>query len=341
MCNAGQGNNLGTCMNGSCQRGGGDAGAELCGAIMQPCCGNNFNRTCTAPNARCNNMGANSTCEACGSQGQQCCGNGIGVNTCLTGLECLAGGANPDGGGGGGGGGARTCQPCGGDGQRCCGGNNGTCSAGLGCDNPPGFNMPSTCKACGALNGACCGGANCQEGGLCVGAVNGAGGTCQPCGGTGERCCGGPQAPNTCTAGLICQGQGATQACVAPPPCGDAGQPCCGTGNIGNRTCNGGGLVCRFMGGAPRCVAGGGGGNDAGAGVNCGAVGQPCCAGVRCNTADLECDQQANSCLPCGGELQRCCGNGQIAQQTCTAGLTCRLQMGTARCFGGGADAGP
>src|SRR5439155_1241573 len=159
-------------------------------------------------------------CEACGSAGQQCC---LG-NSCQTGLDCAGAVGNNRG----------ICTPCGGDGQQCCGGANGTCAAGLGCDNPPGIGMPSTCKAFGAVGAACCGGAVCQMGGICIGSVNGMGGMCQHCGAMGERCCGGVNAPNTCVAGLSCQGQGATQACLTAPAIGGAMQAC-----GPNRTCNG------------------------------------------------------------------------------------------------------
>jgi hypothetical protein len=211
---------------------------------------------------------------------QICCGAPNAPNTCQAGLLCQGVGT------------AQACvpmPPCGAEGQPCCGGNNGTCNAGLACDNPAGLNN-STCKNCGAIGGACCSGAVCQMGGLCIGAVNGMGGMCQHCGAMTERCCGGVNAPNTCVAGLTCQGQGTTQACLPAPPTGGMGQPC-----GPNATCNGNNLECvGAMGGrAGTCEA-------------CGGLNQRCCgnggaAMQRCDVGMCLLRMGVFTCLMGGG----------------------------------------
>jgi hypothetical protein len=40
---------------------------------------------------------------------------------------------------------------------------------------------------------------------------------------------------------------------------------------------------------------------------SCGGDGDPCCAGQKCDTADLACSPNTNTCIACGGPGQLCC----------------------------------
>ena len=132
-----------TCQGTAICEAGADGGmtCAACGAAGQPCCasGGGGAGTCNS-GLVCNNPpGAPpAMCEACGGMGQPCCG-GAAANACGTGLSCQTVGD---------GGGAEACEPCGASGQNCCAGN--TCSAGLGCANPPGTG-PNVCMNCGQV----------------------------------------------------------------------------------------------------------------------------------------------------------------------------------------------
>jgi hypothetical protein len=66
----------------------------------------------------------------------------------------------------------------------------------------------------------------------------------------------------------------------------------------------------------------------------CGAANQLCCANRTCDTG-TECvfnNNRGGTCEICGGRGQRCCGNGSIASMTCQAGLVCNLVGQIARC---------
>ncbi|HEY3449627.1 MAG TPA: hypothetical protein VGK67_24955 [Myxococcales bacterium] len=203
----------------------------------------------------------------CGRGGSKCCGQ---EPFCEAGTVCSF----------------QLCETCGANGQPCCAGD--ACEGRNTC-------LRGTCSSCGGPSAPCCGtGAPCDPGATCAGEK------CVTCGTQGAPCCPG----GTCTpAGLAC---GALGGCEA---CGKAGQPCCAPADAGTAARCDQPLRC-LRGTCTACGVAGGSAcgpgfdhfcdeglelNAGGVCVPCGEVGQPCCRGGACTTANACCDAPATA----------------------------------------------